>query len=212
MNKNILLVEGPHDASVISGLLQKHRIQIPDFKIEVCVGLTNLLTKLDLYLKNSSAYDVIGVVVDADTSVESRWQQLRDRLLKFGKYACKRMPLNETGMIVCPIDAEDARAGVWILPNNKYQGTLENFLLDMVPQDDELLEEVERELVHLEKENLNRYENKSRDKAKVHTYLSWEENPGCSLNTAIVSRILDSNTELANGFVMWIKNLFLLYS
>ena len=63
--------------------------------------------------------------------------------------------------------------------------------------------------LYLENENLNRYKEKFRNKAKVHTYLSWEENPGCSLNTAIVSRILDSNTELANVFVAWIKTLFI---
>lgn len=209
MYKNILLVEGPNDASVITGVLQKHSVFIPDLKIIPCVGTGNLLNQLDLYLKNSSAYDVIGVVVDADKNVEARWQQLRDRFLKTGKYSCKKTSLEEEGIIIEPIEPEDAKVGTWIMPNNKYQGTLENFLLDMVPKNDVLLEEVERELVYLENENLNRYKEKFRNKAKVHTYLSWEENPGCSLNTAIVSRILDSNTELANVFVAWIKTLFI---
>lgn len=209
MEKNILLVEGPHDASVITGLLHKHSVVIPDSKIVTCVGVDNLLAKLELYLKNSSAYDVIGVVVDADNSVGARWQQLRDRIQKTGKYACRKMPLHEEGMIITPIDLEDAKVGVWIMPDNKYQGTLENFLLDMIPQDDDLLEEVERELLHLENENRNRYKDNFRDKAKVHTYLSWEENPGCSLNTAIVSHILNPNTELAKVFVGWLEKLFL---
>lgn len=209
MGENILLVEGPNDGGVITGLLCKNSVIIPNFRIITCIGIENLLAKLDLYLKNSSAYNVIGVVVDADNSVESRWQQLRDRLAKTKKYDCRRMPLNIEGMVIEPMEPEDATVGFWIMPDNKYQGTLENFLLDMIPEGDELMKEVERELLFLENENLNRYKDKYRNKAKVHTYLSWEENPGCSLNTAIVSSILNSKTELANIFVGWLKKLFL---
>lgn len=209
MGKNILLVEGPNDVSAIAGLLQKYSVQIPDFKIVECGGIDNLPPTLDLYLKNSTAYGIIGVVADADKSVESRWQQMRDRLMKTGKYACKKMPLNEKGMIVEPTDSEDAKVGVWIMPNNKYQGALENFLLDMISEGDELMEEVELVLTHLENKQINRYKDKDRNKAKVHTYLSWEKNPGCSLNTAVVSQVLNPETALARTFVEWIKNLFL---
>lgn len=209
MEKNILLVEGPNDGSAIIGLLQKYSVQIPDFKIVECGGIDNLPPTLDLYLKNSTAYGIIGVVADADESVEARWQQMRDRLMKTGKYACKKMPLNEAGMIIEPIDSEDTKVGIWIMPDNKYQGTLENFLLDMIAEGDELMEEVERELTHLENEQINRYKDKDRNKAKVHTYLSWEKNPGCSLNTAVVSRVLNPNTALARTFVEWMKSLFL---
>lgn len=208
MNKNILLVEGPNDGSMISGLLYKHAMYIPDSKIISCVGIENLLVQLDLYLKNSSAYNTICIVVDADKSVDSRWQQLRDRLWRTGKYNCKKMFLNKDGMIIEPIETDDAKVGVWIMPNNKSQGTLEDFILDMIPQEDELFKEVERELLHLESAKIHRYKDKCRNKAKVHTFLAWNESPGCSLNTAIVSRILNPNTELANAFVTWIKNLF----
>lgn len=209
MGKNILLVEGPNDGSAISGLLQKYSVVVPNFEMVVCGGVENLLLKLDLYLKNSTAYGTIGVVVDADTNVDSRWQQMKDRLMRTGKYACKKMPLNEEGMIIEPIDSEDTKVGVWIMPDNMYQGTLENFLLDMIPEGDELLREVERELMLLETNEINRYKEKDRNKAKVHTYLSWEKNPGCSLNTAVVSRVLNPDTALARIFVEWVKNLFL---
>ena len=209
MGKNILLVEGSNDVSAIAGLLQKYSVQIPDFKIVECGGIDNLPPTLDLYLKNSTAYGIIGVVADADKSVESRWQQMKDRLMKTGKSACKKMPLNDKGMIIEPTDSEDAKVGVWIMPDNKYQGALENFLLDMIQEGDELMEEVEQELTHLENKQIKRYKDKDRNKAKVHTYLSWEKNPGCSLNTAVVSRVLNPNTALARTFVEWIKNLFL---
>lgn len=209
MRKNVLLVEGPNDGSAISGLLQKKSIEIPNFSIIVCGGIDQLPKKLDLYLKNNTAYEIIGIVVDADSNVNSRWQQVRDRLTKTGKYACNKMVLNENGMIIEPIESEDAKVGVWIMPDNKYQGALEDFLLEMISPKDKLLEEVERELFHLEAEKMNSYKEKDRSKAKIHNYLSWEKYPGCSLNTAIISRVLDSNTKLAYIFIDWIRKLFL---
>ena len=209
MRKNILLVEGPNDKSVILGLLQKNDVIISDFEIVVCGGIDNLPPQLELYLKNGTAYKMIGVVVDADISAEARWQQLKDRLMKTGKYDCKKMPLNSEGMIVAPQESEDAKVGIWIMPDNQYQGALEDFLLKMIPQDDEILEEVERELAHLEAERIKRYKDKDRNKAMIYTYLSWEKNPGCSLNTAIVSYVLNPKTALADTFVKWIKGLFL---
>ena len=78
----------------------------------------------------------------------------------------------------------------------------------MIPETDELLAEVERELTHIEKENLKRYRDIDRNKAKVHTYLAWENKPGTSLKTAIVSRILDPEADIAKLFMDWIKRLY----
>ena len=205
--ENILLVEGPNDKGAIEGLMQKHHVA-RNFEFVIATGIDNLLQKLDSYLK-SSAYGVIGVVVDADKDVDARWQQLRDRLMKTGKYSCKKMPLADGGMIIEADEPEqDAKVGIWIMPDNKYKGTLENFLLGMVPEDDELLVEVENELVRLETNNVKRYRDIDRNKAKVHTFLAWEENPGTSLYTAIVSRILNPDADIAKLFVVWIKSLY----
>ena len=209
MNKeNILLVEGPNDRGVILGLMEKHHVE-QKFTFVITTGIDNLLQQLDLYLKNAAAYGVIGMVVDADTNADSRWQQLRDRLMKTGKYACRKMPLDDGGMIVEAEDQEqDAKVGIWIMPDNKYKGTLENFLLQMVPDDDVLINEVERELVHLEKDDLRRYRDIDRNKAKVHTYLAWENKPGTSLKTAIASRVLNPDADVAKLFVGWIRRLY----
>ena len=206
--ENILLVEGPDDRSAITGLMTKHGVS-PNFNFVVATGIDNLLQKLDLYLKNAAAYGMIGVVVDADKDIDARWQQLRDRLMKTGKYSCKKMPLADGGMIIEAEEPEqDAKIGIWIMPDNKYRGALENFLLEMVPKDDELMVEVENELVRLETNNVKRYRDIDRNKAKVHTFLAWEENPGTSLYTAIVSRILNPDADVAKLFIVWIKSLY----
>lgn len=206
--QNILLVEGPDDKNTIEGLLKRYSIPY-NFTIIVGGGIDNLLSSLDLYLKNATAYGVIGIVADADTSVNSRWQQIKDHIMKTGKYQCKKMPLNPKGMIIDAIQPQwDAKVGIWIMPDNIYQGTLENFLLDMINKEDPLLTEVENKLTDLENKNINRYRTIDRNKAKIHTFLSWDKLPGKSLNTAIVSHVLTPNTLTAQLFMEWIKELY----
>ena len=206
--KNVLLVEGTDDVGAVRGLMEKYKIN-PNFEFEIGPSITNLLSKFDLYLKNATAYGVIGLVVDADKDVNARWQQIRDRLTKTGKYKCNKMSLTEDGIIV---EAEelglDATVGVWIMPDNKYNGALENFLLEMVDEGDELMKEVERELVYLEKEKMKRYRDIDRNKAKVHTFLAWERIPGTSLHTAVVSSIFNYRVDLARQFMDWIRKLY----
>ena len=206
--KNILLVEGPDDKGAVGGLMKKYEVN-PNFDFEIGAGIDQLIAKFDLYLKNAAAYGVIGLVVDADDDANARWQQIRDRLTKSGKYKCNKMSLAEGGVILEAEEQElDATVGVWIMPDNKYKGTLENFLLEMVDDGDKLMEEVERELVHLEETGIKRYRDIDRNKAKIHTFLAWGKIPGASLHTAIMSRIFDSNVDLAGQFMDWIRRLY----
>lgn len=206
--EKILLVEGINDRSVIQGLMSKHNVA-QEFTFAIATGVDNLFQQLDLYLKNTTAYGVIGIVVDADKDANSRWQQFKDRLNKTGKYDCKQMSLVDGGMIIEAVEKDlDAKVGIWIMPNNKYKGTLENFLLKMIPKDDKLINEVERELTYIESEGLRRYRDVDRNKAKVQTFLAWGNKPGISINTAILSRVLDSNSDIAMLFIGWLIRLF----
>lgn len=119
------------------------------------------------------------------------------------------MALDNRGMIVDGIDTEIyPKVGVWIMPDNAYSGTLENFLLSMVEQGDELMNKVEDVLTEIETLKIKRYRDIDRNKAKVHTFLSWESKPGNSLRTEIVSRVLNPKTASATMFVDWLKLLY----
>lgn len=100
------------------------------------------------------------------------------------------------------------KAGAWIMPNNEYPGALEEFLLEMIPTEDELMAEVDHKLLELESQSKQRYAEKDRNKAKVQTYVAWERKPGISVSTAVKSRILNPHTPTADKFVEWIKAVF----
>ena len=206
--KKVLLVEGADDVQTILGLLEVNQVE-RDFDIKDCNGKDNLMLMFDSVLKNPSAYSVIGVVLDADENAESRWQQVKDRLTKTGFYMCRKMTLDNQGMIVEGLDTNVyPKVGIWIMPDNKYCGTLENFLLDMIDKEDELLGKVEDVLTDIETLKIKRYRDSDRNKAKVHTFLSWEKRPGKSLRTEIVSRVLNPKTDTATNFINWLKRLY----
>lgn len=206
--KKILLVEGYNDKGVIEQVLNAYGINL-DIEIKVCNGVDGMPDELRLHLKNPSAYSVVAVIADADTNTGSRWQQIRNVLHDTGLYKCNRLPLSPEGAVLSSVDPDIfLKAGAWIMPNNEYPGTLEDFLLDMIPIEDELMVEVENKLLDLESQCKQRYEVKDRNKAKVQTYIAWEHKPGISVATAVKSRILNPHTPTADKFVEWIKELF----
>lgn len=209
--KKILLVEGINDKSVIEQVLKAYGVKV-DWEIKECGGVTNMVEELRLYIKNPTAYLAIGIIADADSSTLSRWQQIRNILHNTGMYDCNRLPLPHEGIVVAPIDAENApKVGAWVMPNNEYNGTLEDFLLEMVPTNDELMIEVEHKLLELEAHSRHRYPSTYHNKAKVQTFLAWERKPGISVATAVASQIFNPHTPTADKFVEWVKKVFEVY-
>jgi hypothetical protein len=47
-----------------------------------------------------------------------------------------------------------------------------------------------------------------KSKARIHTWLAWQEDPGTPMGLAITKSYLDTNQELCNLFVNWLNNLF----
>lgn len=206
--KKILLVEGINDKSVIDQVLKAYGIEV-DWEIKVCGGVDNLADELPLYIKNPTAYSIIGVVADADSSTLSRWQQIRNILHNTGMYNCSRLPLPHEGIVVVPMELENApKVGAWVMPNNEHNGTLEDFLLEMVPANDELMIEVEKKLSDVEAQGKHRYPSKYQNKAKVQTFLAWERKPGISVATAVASHIFNPYTPTADKFIEWVKGVF----
>jgi hypothetical protein len=48
------------------------------------------------------------------------------------------------------------------------------------------------------------------DKARIHTWLAWQDPPGRQLHQAIMERILAPESENAQPFIRWFKELYML--
>ncbi len=197
----ILLVEGNDDLHVCMAIFGRRNIK-ETFEIKSTGGYNNLLKSLPVYLKTD--YRTIGILLDADINISARWESVRGILSRAGYDIPVNFPAE--GLVVV---AENLPSiGLWIMPDNRHTGILEDFIEMMIPDDDNLIEEVEKALNSIELKNLNRYKEADKPKAKVHTWLAWQKDPGTPIGQAITKQYLNPDSPAAIFFTNWINKLF----
>ncbi len=200
MNK-ILLVEGQNDLHVFKNIFKKHNVN-ESFDVKDKEGLDKLLISIPILLKTD--IDIIGIVIDADVNISSRWDSIKNIFDKAG-YSMPDTP-TENGLIVKKYNSPTV--GIWIMPDNAENGMLEDFVKFLIPANDDLLPEVEDALLSIEDKDLNRYKPIHKSKAKINTWLAWQEDPGTPMGLAIEKTYLTTNNKLCKLFVEWINKLF----
>ena len=205
---SLLLVEGNDDFHVIHSLCKQFNISVRNlenpkgnFSVKDCKGVTELLEQIPVLFKSPKTS--LGIIIDADIDLQSRWESVKNILLKEGFDVPKDLP--ENGLIV---KKGILKAGVWIMPNNNLNGMLEDFISFLVPQDDKLLPIVKNTLEGLEANNLNKYSLTHKSKALIHSWLSIQEEPGTPLGQGITKRYLSTDEETCKHLVNWINELF----
>ncbi len=97
------------------------------------------------------------------------------------------------------------RWGIWLMPDNRVPGILEDFLRFLVPDDDPLLLRAERAVNTLPE---MRFEALKRPKGLMLTWLAWQAEPGKPYGQAITARYLDASLPAAKVFASWLKRIF----
>lgn len=202
-----LLVEGNDDRFLIYALCEKFNVK-ETFKVEDCQGLDNIIIGFPIRLKGDGEIKTIGIVVDADVNIQSRWRQIRDVLVNSNLYADIPEECPSDGLILLPINPDDIKVGVWIMPNNRSNGMLEDFATFLIPKDDSLLPEVDKVLTDIETRKLNRYNPTHHSKARIHTWLAWQKDPGTPLGWAVTKKYLSATPSICQDFVNWLNALY----
>ena len=202
-----LLVEGNDDQHVVWALCKKHNVP-ETFDVIDCESVEKVLKSLGFRLKLADINSRIGIVMDADTSLKSRWDSFVSILKRTGKYDCDALTLPQDGLVLEPTDNTYPKVGIWLMPDNNQNGMLEDFMLALAKPDDALMKKSEDVLTDLETEGIQRYKPAHRSKAKIHTYLAWQDIPGRPMGQAITANILNSDSDMAVKFADWLKELF----
>lgn len=201
-----LLVEGSDDKHSVIHLMKRHGIDwdnpaniLPH--VHDCGGFDPLLKSIQVNVKS---YKKLGVVVDANMDLEKRWQQLVNKLSEID-VILPESP-SQDGTIITGMYS-DWKVGVWLMPDNQNRGELEDFLSKLVPSDDKCWSYADEVTKHA-KQLGARFPDKLLCKAKIHTWLAWQENPGLPFGTAITAKYFEADSPEALNFVDWFRLLF----
>jgi hypothetical protein len=146
-----------------------------------------------------------GVVIDADEDSTFRWRQLENECAKAGI----SLPDNPTpdGLVI-PGITPDRRFGIWLMPDNRGTGSLEDFLRQMIPADDAIRGHADDSAMKA-KDLGAPFRDAHLGKAQLRTWLAWQEQPGLPPGKAIQYKSLTHDNELALRFLSWFQRLFL---
>ena len=146
----------------------------------------------------------LGFVLDANDNPGDRWRAVVSRLRSVGVAAPDELPADG---FVGSSSEFGVRVGVWLMPDNRRIGALEDFLKDLIDDSDPLLRHAEKSTAEAKARGA-RFPEKYSKKALVHSWLAWQEEPGRPYGVAIKARYLRDDSDAAERFVAWFGRVF----
>jgi hypothetical protein len=212
-NPNQLVVEGYDDLSAIVNLMRSF-VDWPEGKdskekapvyIHIGNGAEEILKDgyLSVFLKGPTL-QTAGIVLDADTKPRGRYTRVRTLCLN--QFPNLPLDLPPDGLVV--ENAEKKRFGVWVMPDNASDGSIETFLRWLIPDQHESTWRHAEESVRAARALGCPCRDGHVEKAYLYTWLAWQNPPGQSPGIAVAKKILDATNPRAASFVAWFSGLY----
>ena len=204
-----LLVEGHTDKRVLPYLLEANGVEwkkgSEPVHIEPCDGIDQMLKPGAIEAElAASGLEALGVMVDANGNAHGQWRRVRNRCR--GHFPSLPVEIPAEGLQVA--HATGPRFGVWIMPDNRQTGALEDFLAQLVPIKSNRLFTLAEHCAEEAAERGATFKPTYLTKAAIHTWLAWQDEPGKSLHQAVHHRVLDPEKAESKPFVSWFRRLF----
>ena len=210
-----LLVEGSTELRLIPELVKAQGIAWDAAEVGSRVpyiddfgGVENILKAGTISAEfKASGLERLGVIVDANGNASGRWHAVRQRCeSELPDMADLPEQIPPDGLVRERPDG--SWLGVWIMPDNRHQGALEEFLLGIIPDDAAELLEYARHSVNRARELGASLRDVDVTKSVVHTWLAWQQDPGPQLHEAVMRRLLDPLHPQSQPFISWYTRLF----
>lgn len=205
-----LLVEGKQELRVIPYLIEHNGIQWevtgnPIVYIDEYGGIEKLIKPgvIEAELK-ATGLQQLGIIVDANSDVTSRYDSVYRRCISAFP-GLSAVP-QATGVV--ETNSEGLKVGIWLMPDNQSHGMLETFLLYLCRNLNDPVYVYADQASRQAKVVGAPYQDVHLDKAKIHTWLAWQDEPGKQLHEAVSHQILDPNAGYAANFVSWFRQLY----
>ena len=197
-SEKVLLVEGQDDKHVVGHIRLRHA-PMPEFDILDKDNVDKLIASIPLEIKVSGR-KVVGIVLDANDDLASRWDAVANKLTRANIEPPRA--LNKKGTII----PGTPQVGIWVMPDNQSPGELEDFAVNMISPGDPIWPLSCEYIEKIPVEN-RKFVSKKNSRAKLYAWLATRETPNL-IGTAIRARDLDVDGELCKDFVEWIRQLF----
>ena len=238
MGDLLLIVEGRDDIYVVSELLKDHNLtslrvakdtgiyplkllfdKVP-LDIIPAGSVDRAIEQFETRLKHGSdSPKAVGLIIDFDlpsgTQANNRDVTVQNVIANLQNNECHWnlqsgfTVLSHGGFIAEPANADTPRIGVWFMPNNRERGMLETFLHGLIPEAQvKLLDHARNSTDTAKREYQAPFKLVHQDKATVHTFLAWMDEPGHPFGQSFKNGSFDAKLAPACLFIEWIEKLF----
>ncbi len=195
---HLLVVEGNDDEHVALHVAKSTGLH-GTFDVVVKNGVDKVIESITIEIKVPER-SAIGFVLDANDEPHRRWASIRD---KFGgiPLALPDAPISG-GTIV----GRTPRVGVWLMPDNKSSGELEDFVAQMIPDGEPVWPLAQQYIEGIPKAD-RQFTRKKTRRAEVYAWLATRKNPG-PMGAAIGKHDLKTDGTVCREFSQWLRRLF----
>lgn len=185
----------------------EHPLKFKEEFVKVGKGAVGAIRQLQLSMTEPGLTH-IGLVIDADDmGFKSRWQQIRRVLAT--QYEPETLTLADAQSGAKVITEQlMPTVGIWIMPDNAGKGYLEHFIASMIPAENELWNHATGVLNELRDKPFNVLTAGKHQKSLLHTWLSWQRDPGKPFGLAIQSGYFNVDATSVSPFLDWFSRTF----
>ncbi len=204
---HVLIVEGQNDKHVVLNLCVVDAFT-PKFQIRDKGSFAEVLNAIGPEL-NAKELMCLGIMVDANDSLESHWNKIRSRLTSKLDDQSVELALEPESLgtvIEVSIQGRMIRIGIWLMPDNCSSGELEDFVATMIPGQDLVWPKARQYIDNIPCRD-RKFKSKKTLRAKVYAWLATREEPGF-MGGAIKKEDLDVGGQLTKDFMLWLEKLF----
>ena len=145
----------------------------------------------------------VGILVDADDDLENCWN---DVVKGFERTDVQLPSSPMSGGTIVPERDHQPRIGIWLMPDNKSHGELEDFVLTMMTDGDKVWP-LSRKYIESVPVSDRKFTLEKTNKAKLYAWLATRKEPG-RMGAAVGAHDLEVDGDLCQNFLTWLAKLF----
>jgi hypothetical protein len=173
-------------------------------------GVRNFLNDLLAELLDSeSSVKKLAAIVDADYDPKDKvafQKTLANFQTTVSEHGFILLEDNTHGLIF-KLQDSDITFGLWIMPDNQAEGTIEDFVKTCIHSDEQPL--LNHAIDVVKNVPNKKFEKHNVSKAEVATLLAWQRKPSLGLYCSVEDKLIDTKHTLFQELERWLKQIFI---